>query len=195
MIGTELFVFRFTQLSLAIAISKRKQTRRICRSRDKLKSSFWVAWFQWRRRRDPFRSIIIFEQNPTLTKSKPRKGKTIWRRHSIIHSSANVTVKKNSLCQKRAWVEDWKKILFQETKTNSISYIFFQSSTLGQIDDEISRLLRSKKIICRIVEWEIGTTRGKISVLTTYYCSLSRPCYQLKWNCLLHFLSCCEGRH
>ena len=36
-----------------------------------------------------------------------------------------------------------KKYCSQQTKTNSISYIFFQSSTLGQIDDEISRLIRT----------------------------------------------------
>ena len=104
-------------------------------------------------------SIIYFwvKAKPSSLFSVYKKLKSIyqtnWRRRSIIHSSANVTVEKNSLCQKRAWVEDWKKILFQQTKTNSITHIFFQSSTLGQKDNEISRLIRTKKIICRIVEW------------------------------------------
>ena len=43
-----------------------------------------------------------------------------------------------------SWVEDWKKILCQKTKTNTITNIFFQSSTLGQKDYESWRLMESK---------------------------------------------------
>ena len=49
-----------------------------------------------------------------------------------------------SINEHEPWVEDWKKYCNNKHHTGSILNIFFQSSSLGQKDYEISHLIGTK---------------------------------------------------
>ena len=147
MIGTELFVIKFTQLSPSGNEYKHETKLKTSKCKFFLKSSI-VIWSQ--------KSKICLKTFFGLERSSELK---LWHFFLILNLKTIVWILMTFwgllFCQKWAWVEDWKKILCQHHHNIQVYNIFFQSSSLDQKDHEIRRLMERKEIICRIVECNV----------------------------------------